>query len=40
MNYRADLLVVDDEPVLLAAVRKICEAHGLSVDEARAATPE
>ncbi len=35
MNYRADLLVVDDEPVLLAAVRKICEAHGLSIDEAQ-----
>ncbi len=35
MNYRADLLVVDDEPVLLAAVRKICEANGLSVDEAQ-----
>ena len=32
MSYRADLLVVDDEPVLINAVRRTCEAEGLVVD--------
>jgi len=34
MNDKYDLLVVEDEPVVLAAVRKIVESENLKMDEA------
>lgn len=32
MKKRADILVIDDEPVITRAVQKVCAAEGLSVD--------
>lgn len=37
MTRRIDMLVIDDEPVLLSAIRKICTPEGLMVDEASTA---
>jgi CheY-like chemotaxis protein len=34
MKPRADLLVVDDEQVVRGAVRRVCQAEGLTVNEA------
>lgn len=34
MRYERDILVIDDEPVITAAVSKICVAEGLTVDAA------
>jgi DNA-binding NtrC family response regulator len=31
---RCDVLVIDDEPVVRAAVQRVLEAHGLRVDDA------
>jgi len=32
MKKRADILVIDDEPVITRAVQKVCAAEGMSVD--------
>lgn len=32
MKKHADILVIDDEPVITRAVRKVCAAEGMSVD--------
>ena len=34
MSKRSDLLVIDDEPVVLDAVARVCSAHGMTVDAA------